>query len=94
MPNKGAVHAGTIDEDKALADLRGLGRDARLWLMDRIGNRLHIITMSSHLGTTANIQAATDDLIRDLQKIGLFEMQMRKTQSAERIAQSTDKEVL
>jgi len=63
-----------IDEPKAIKELTGLGHDARLWLMDRIGNHLHTIRLNTHMEQPEMIDKAVVSLIRDMKKIGLFEM--------------------
>lgn len=62
-----------IDEAAALAELSGLSRNAKLWLMDRIGNRMNIIQNFSGMGVTAPVQKAVEGLIDDMKKIGLFD---------------------
>ena len=64
----------TMDEAAAIAELSGLSKNARLWLMDRIGNRLQGVTLNNSLGRCAQVEKAIDGLMNDMQRIGLFEM--------------------
>jgi hypothetical protein len=63
-----------VDETAAKEELKGISRNARLYLMDRIGNGLCVIRGSVEIGRTQNILPAVDRLMVEMKAIGLFEL--------------------
>lgn len=62
-----------LDEAAAIAELTALSKNARLWLMDRIGNRLNAYVCSHYVDNLARARESTNGLMSDMQRIGLFE---------------------
>ena len=61
-----------VNDEAAINELRGLSRNARAYLEDRIGNRLGGMVGFASLGIAAKVEEASAALITDLQKIGCF----------------------
>jgi hypothetical protein len=63
-----------VDEAAAIEELKDISRNARLYLMDRIGNNLQAIHLCNDMGRSADVSRAADRLLVDMKKIGLFEL--------------------
>lgn len=61
-----------FDEQQAIAELLDLSQNARLFLQDRIGNSLTAVRLDIYLKRHELADQAIQQLIGELQDIGLF----------------------
>lgn len=64
-----------VHEQNAIDELSDLSLNAKLWLEDRIGNRLQAIQGFADLGNPHRIDHAVSGLVADMKRIGIFERQ-------------------
>lgn len=67
-----------MDETEAISELKCLSDNAKRWLEDRIGNGLAAMVGYGSIGMPNKIEQASDAMVNDLGKIGIFEMQNQK----------------
>lgn len=67
-----------MNESEAKAELQCLSANAKLWLEDRVGNRLQNIASGVALGVPGRVDAAVEGLMDDMKQIGCFPVHRRK----------------
>jgi hypothetical protein len=72
-----------IDENSAIEELKNISRNARLFLMDRIGNNLHVIGINNDMGRPEVVAVAVDRFMCEMQRLGMFELYVSKQKGTE-----------